>query len=103
MKVLVFAEQRAGKLKSSALEALTVGAKLAGSTGDLAVVLVGKGTGAMAAQVAGYGADTAFVFDDGSLEHYNVMTYAACVAEAIKSTGMAPNRKRLAGTAVVAH
>lgn len=85
MKVLVFIEQRDGKMKSSALEALTVGARLAGSPADCAAVIVGKGVEALAAQLQGYGADTAYIADDTALERYNPLAYAAAVAEAVKA------------------
>ena len=87
MKVLVFVEQRGGKLKQSAFEALTIGAKLAGSNADLAAVIVGKGIGALAGQLAGYGADTVFVADQDGMENYNVIQYAAAVQEAVKGFG----------------
>lgn len=87
MKVVVFIEQRSGKLKPSAFEALTIGAKLAGSAGDLAAVVAGKGIGTIAAQLAGYGADTVFVVDQDGMEHYNVMQYAAAIQEAGKTFG----------------
>jgi electron transfer flavoprotein alpha subunit len=87
MKVLVFIEQRAGKMKSSALEALTVGARLAGNAADCAAVIVGKGVEGLAGQLAGYGADKVYVADDGAFEHYNPLAYAAAVEAAIKAHG----------------
>lgn len=87
MKVLVFVEQRGKKLKSSALEALAVGARLAGSPGDCAAVIVGSGIGALPAQLKGYGADTVYVVDGAPFEHYNPTTYAAAVEGAIKAHG----------------
>ena len=90
MKVLVFVEQRARKIKSSALEALTVGARLAGSSADCAAVLVGSFGGAaesLATQLKGHGADTVFVFDQAAAEHYNPDVYAAAVEAAIKKHG----------------
>ncbi len=87
MKVLVFLEQRDGKLKSSSLEALSLGAKLAGSAADCAAVLVGKGVEGLAAQVKGYGADTVHVVDDAAFEKYNPLAYANAVEAAIKAHG----------------
>lgn len=87
MKVLVFIEQRDGKIKSSAFEALTVGAKLAGSAGDCAAVLVGQGVEGLAGQLAGYGCDTVLVADDAGFQHYNPLAYTAAVEAAVKQHG----------------
>ena len=87
MKVLVFLEQRAGKLKSSSLEALTLGAKIAGSPADCHAVLIGKGIAGLVAQTQGYGCDTVHVVDDAAFENYNPLTYAAAVAAAVKTSG----------------
>lgn len=87
MKVLVFVEQREGKIKSSALEALTVGAKLAGSAGDCAAVLVGQGVEGLVSQLKGYGADTVYVVDSADHKLYNPIGYANAVGEAIKAHG----------------
>ncbi|MCX6125809.1 MAG: electron transfer flavoprotein subunit alpha/FixB family protein [Proteobacteria bacterium] len=85
MKVLVFIEQRDGKMKSSAFEAMTVGVKLAGSPANLAAVIVGAGSAGMASQLAGWGADTVYTADHADLALYNVMTYASGVEAAIKA------------------
>jgi len=87
MKVLVFAEQRDGKLKSSSLEALTVGAKLAGSAANLAAVIVGTGSDALAGQLAGYGADTVYTVTGDGYANYNVMAWSAAVEAAVKGHG----------------
>jgi len=84
MKVLVFIEQRGGKIKSSALEALTAGAKLAGSASNCAAVVVGKGVSGLAANLKGYGADTVYVLDHDALANYNSVEYAAALEQAIK-------------------
>lgn len=87
MKVLVFIEQRELKLKSSAFEALTVGAKLAGSAADCAAVVVGKGVDGLVGQLAGYGCDKVYVVDGDAFGPYNPTSYCAAVAEAIKAHG----------------
>ena len=87
MKVLVFIEQRDGKIKSSAFEALTVGAKLAGSAANLAAVIVGKDAGNLAGELTGWGADTVFTTAGDSFANYNVMAWAAAVEAAIKTHG----------------
>lgn len=85
MKVLVFIEQRDGKIKSSAHEALTVGAKLAGSPANLAAVIVGSGVAGLPSQLAGWGADTIYTVDSGDLALYNISSYAAGVDAAVKA------------------
>ena len=87
MKTLVFVEQRDRKIKSSALEALTVGAKLAGSAGDCAAVVVGAGASGLAAELKGYGADTVYVVDNAAFDKYNPLAYTAAVEAAIKAFG----------------
>jgi len=87
MKVLVFIEQRDGKIKSSAFEALAVGAKLAGSTADLAAVLVGSGISGSTGDLSGYGADTVYTVDGADFAHYNALTYTAAVDAAVKAHG----------------
>jgi electron transfer flavoprotein alpha subunit len=87
MKVLVFVEQRDQKIKSSALEALTVGARLAGSSQDCAALIVGSGVEGLAAKLQGYGCDTVYVVDGPGFDHYQALSYAAAVEQAIKSHG----------------
>jgi electron transfer flavoprotein alpha subunit len=87
VKVLVFIEQRDGKLKHSSLEALALGAKLAGSPADCAAVVVGKGVEGLASQLAGYGADVVHVADDAAFDKYNPLAYAAAVEAAVKGHG----------------
>jgi len=85
MKVLVFIEQRDGKIKSSAHEALTVGAKLAGNASSMAAVIVGSNVSGLTSQLAGWGADTVFVSDAPQNALYNVQSYASSVDAAIKA------------------
>jgi len=87
MKVLAFLDQRDGKLKSSAFEALAVGAKLAGSPANLACVIVGSGVAALANEVKGHGADKCYVADSADLAKYNVLGYTSAVEAAVKSFG----------------
>jgi electron transfer flavoprotein alpha subunit len=87
MKVLVFIEQRDGKIKSSAFEALTIGAKLAGNAADCAAVIVGSGVEGLAAQAKGFGCDTVHVVDGGDFKNYNPANYCAAVEAAIKGHG----------------
>jgi electron transfer flavoprotein alpha subunit len=85
MKVLVFLEQRDGKLKSSALEALTVANKIAGGkSSDVAGLVVGKDVQALVAQVKDFGADSVYTVDGDPFKQYNVMSYASAVEAAVK-------------------
>jgi len=87
MKVLVFIEQRDGKIKSSAFEALAVGAKIAGNTADLAAVLIGQSIAGQAGELAGHGADTVYTVDGAEYAQYNALTYTAAVDAAVKAHG----------------
>lgn len=84
MKVLVFIEQRDGKIKSSALEALSAGARLAGSAADTAAVIVGQDADSLVPSLAGYGTDKVYTISGADFGHYNAMNYAAAVEAAIK-------------------
>lgn len=82
MKVLVFLEQRDGKLKSSSLEALTVANKIAGgNAADVAGVLIGSGS---TDELKEYGADKIYTVDSGDFTAYNVMNYTAAMQKAVE-------------------
>ncbi|MFK7827371.1 MAG: electron transfer flavoprotein subunit alpha/FixB family protein [Oligoflexales bacterium] len=84
MKVLVFLEQREGKLKSSALEALTTASKISdGKTSDVAGLIVGHEVENLSGEVKSYGADTIFVAQNTEFEKYNALNYAAAAKAAI--------------------
>jgi electron transfer flavoprotein alpha subunit len=87
MKVVVFCEQRDGKLKSSALEALTVGSAIAGNPADCAAVIVGSGVEGLAGELAGYGCDTVYTVDSGDFANYNPNNYTTAVAKACETHG----------------
>lgn len=83
MKVLVFAEQRAGKLKPATLEALTLAATFAPAN-QVACVLIGDGVASLAGQLQGYGADKVLLAEGDHLRNYNVLHYTDAVHEACK-------------------
>ncbi len=85
MKILVFIEQRENKLKKSSLEALTTARKLAGSSTQVAAVVVGGSIESLTSELKGYGADTVYVANGSSLENFNVLTYSSAVEAAIKA------------------
>lgn len=88
MKVLVFIEQRDRKIKSSALEALALGAKLAGSPKDCAALVVGHQLDdSVVGKLKGFGSDTTFIADLPELKLYNALLYGSALEQAIKSFG----------------
>ena len=75
--VLVFCEQREGKLKKVAFEDLCVGYAIAERRGgDLAAVIVGSGIKGLAAEVVKFGVNRVVTVDDSSLQFYTPDGYA---------------------------
>lgn len=83
--ILVFIEQRGGKILPASFQLFTAASKLAGD-GHVAAVVVGQGVAGLAGTVAGYGAKKVLVIDDAELSMYRVMPYAAAVAAAIEAS-----------------
>jgi electron transfer flavoprotein alpha subunit len=81
--ILVFAEQRDGKLKKSVLEALGLARDLAAG-GQVVALVVGDGIGSIAGDVAKHGADRVLACDDPSLALASV-GYLAPVIAAIQA------------------
>jgi electron transfer flavoprotein alpha subunit len=78
--VLVFIEQRDGKIRKSSLEALTLGRTLAGKTGGaLAAAVAGSGISGLAAELAAYGAAKVFVADRPELKLFSTEGYTAAL------------------------
>jgi electron transfer flavoprotein alpha subunit len=78
--VLVFIEQRDGKIRKSSLEALTLGRTLAGKTGGaLGAVVSGSGIGSLAAELGAYGAAKVFVADRPELAMFSSEGYVAAL------------------------
>ena len=76
--VLVFIEQRDGKIRKSSLEALTLGRNLSAKTGGaLGAVVAGEGIGSLAAELGAYGAAKVFVADRPELQLFSSEGYAA--------------------------
>ncbi len=90
--VLVFIEQRDGKIRKASLEALTLGRTLAGKTGGaLGAVLAGSGISGLAAELAPYGAAKVFVADKPDLALYSSEGYTAALdAAAMMGKDVAP-------------
>src|SRR5450759_2745403 len=78
--VLVFIEQRDGKIRKSSLEALTLGRNLSAKTGGaLGAVVAGEGIGSLAAELGAYGAAKVFVADRPELQLFSSEGYAAAL------------------------
>ena len=85
MKVLVFVDQRDGKLKQNGFELLTAARTLGAAPADIAAVVIGEGVSGVVSELSGYGADNVYVADAADFDKYNVMNYAAATQEAIKA------------------
>ena len=78
--VLVFIEQRDGKVRKSSLEALTLGRNLSAKTGGaLGAAVAGSGIGSLAAELAAYGAAKVFVADRPELALFSSEGYTAAL------------------------
>ena len=78
--VLVFCEQREGRLKKVAFEDLCVGYAIAEKRGgDLVAVIAGSGINALAAEVVKFGVDKVVTVDDPSLQFYTPDGYAGAL------------------------
>ncbi len=85
--VLIVAEQDGRVLRKANVHALTAGREVARRTGgELHAALLGKGIGAVAQELAGYGV-TVHAADAPELEHYLAESYAPVVAEIAKACG----------------
>ena len=82
--VLVFIEQRDGKIRKASLEALTLGRTLAARTGGaLGAAIAGSGIGGLAPELAAYGAAKVFVADAPELAAYSSEGYTAALDAAV--------------------
>ena len=85
MNVLIVAEQFQGAVRKATLNALSAGRELARRTGGkLHVVVLGKGIGPVASELAQYGAEV-HVADSAALEHPLAEAHAPVVAEVAKA------------------
>lgn len=84
--ILVFIEQRGGKILPASFQLFTAAGKLAGVTGgQVQAVIVGQNVSGLTQQVASYGAKKVFLVDDAELAMYRVMPYAAAVTAVIEA------------------
>jgi electron transfer flavoprotein alpha subunit len=86
--LLAFAELRGGELRKVALETVTAARQAADSSGagEVQAFLIGApGIGGQAEMLGRYGADVVLAVEHPALERYNPETFAASVAERLKS------------------
>src|SRR5512132_533716 len=97
--VLVFIEQRDGKIRKSSLEALTLGLALSKKTsGSLGAVIAGSGISALSAELAEYGAAKVFVVDKPELALFSSEGYTAALDAA--ATAFKPSIVVVSATAM---
>ncbi len=85
MRILVLLEQRLGRLKASALEALTIAAQLSNKQeANVAGLIIGEGISGLAAECKDYGASKIFCCDAREFAHYQVLNYSAALSAAIR-------------------
>ncbi|HUU84043.1 MAG TPA: electron transfer flavoprotein subunit alpha/FixB family protein [Phycisphaerae bacterium] len=84
--ILVFVEQREGKILPAALQVLTAAKELAAGTGGSPVAcLIGSGTDALVTTVAQHGAGKVYTVNDPGLERYTALTYTRALCAAIEA------------------
>lgn len=82
--ILVFIEQRGGKVLPASYQLLAVANMLAKSTGGRAeACIVGQGVGSLTAAVAAQGAKKIYTVDDAALANYSALPYTAAVCAVI--------------------
>ena len=84
--ILVFAEQREGKLKKAVLELLGLARELAAG-GEVHALVLGQGVGPVADEVSKHGADRVWVSDDAALALARTDLYAGQVVVAVEAAG----------------
>jgi electron transfer flavoprotein alpha subunit len=85
--ILIFTEHRDGKINKTTWEAITAGQKLAAQLGrGVTAVIVGKGVGELAAELASKKLDRVLVVEDEKLSEYTPDGYTAALAEVVRQT-----------------
>src|SRR5512138_2908178 len=86
--ILCLAEQKDGKLRRASLETVSEARRLAAPLGGASVVavLVGPGGSALAGELAAYGADKVYVFEDAAFGAYATEAQARAFAQVITET-----------------
>lgn len=82
--ILVFIEQREGKILPASFQMLAAAETLAGETGgQVEACVVGSGVGALTDSIAAQGAKKIYTVDDDGLMHYRAKAYASATCAAI--------------------
>jgi electron transfer flavoprotein alpha subunit len=83
--ILVFGEIRGGGIKKVTRELIGAARRVSQANGGaIDAVLVGKGAGAAAAGLAGFGLRKIIVAEDGALEAYSTEAYARVLSDVVK-------------------
>lgn len=86
--VLIVADHHGGILRKATLNAVGAGRTLAQRVGgELHLAVLGKGVGAVAEALRGYGARAVHACDHAALEHYLAEPYAQVLADLARSVG----------------
>ncbi|CUT01927.1 electron transfer flavoprotein subunit alpha/FixB family protein [Candidatus Chrysopegis kryptomonas] len=85
-RVLTFAEQREGKFKKSAFEAVRTGRKIADeiSAEFFTLVIGDENAEKIAPELGNYGAEKVFVVSDPKLAQYSLTAYAKVIADVMR-------------------
>lgn len=84
--VLVFAEQRDGKVRKVVYELLNIGKQIADKMGGpLSAVIVGKNVGELGKSLGKFGAQKVYVADGDLFQLYSTEGYAGAVTAAVKA------------------
>ncbi len=82
--ILVFAEQRDGRILAASYQLLALATQLASETGGQAeACVIGSGVGDLSTKLAAYGAKKVYTVDDAELAMYRAAPYATALAAAI--------------------
>ncbi len=83
--ILVFIEQRGGKVRKASLEALSEAGRLASKSGSsVSAIVIGEGSTAVAEQLKAFGPSKVFTVEGADFGTYSTEGFAAALTEAIK-------------------
>lgn len=86
--ILVYVEHRGGKILPASFQLLALARELAESGGGEAhACVIGQNVGAMAADLAAYGAQRVYTVDDAELALYRVLPFTTALASAVEAAG----------------
>jgi len=84
--ILVFVEQREGRILPASLQGFTAARELsAGLGGSITACLIGSGVGPLASTAAQHGAAKVYVVDDPALERYSALAFTRALTAAIQA------------------